>query len=219
MNPAPQASRADLYRLLAMIFDFPSPELHEALSSGELQYALSEIQDLLETEGGDVPRISGGYQDLESSYIATFDLGSDEKPAISLRESAYVDAEEIQTLVPADEGTPAGLMQDLLRFYHHFGLHITAEPGKRLLPDHLCCQMEMLAFLCARESEPGADAEAGESCRRAQRDFLQRHVQRWLPRFTHALQQKAPATEAEAFYRAAAGVALSSVSAHARALS
>ena len=67
------------------------------------------------------------------------------------------------------------LFEDLVRWHAHFGLRRT---DTALLPDHVSAELEFMHFLCFQEEENTANTEAAETLRRAQRDFLQRHLLR-----------------------------------------
>jgi len=65
-------------------------------------------------------------------------------------------------------------------------------PGHRNLPDHVFVEMEFMARMTAREAEAveAGDAAAAVQSRRIQREFLETHLGRWLPRFCgHAAEQ------------------------------
>jgi len=67
----------------------------------------------------------------------------------------------------------ADLFEELVRWYDHFGLKRveTAE-----LPDHLSVELEFMQFLCFLEHGHGADDAARHSVRKAQREFIERHL-------------------------------------------
>jgi len=59
---------------------------------------------------------------------------------------------------------------------------IRADGG--LLPDHIVCELEFMAWLAHREAE--------EATRGTQRRFLTEHLSRWTPHFTAALREARP---------------------------
>lgn len=214
-------ARAAVYRLLAIAFDFPTPELHESLANGTFAGVLRAFEERLGTGSAPLSRFRGSHQDLESGYISIFEIGGAEAGPVSLRESTHPGTGRIAGEPRASGDPRRSVMEDLLRFYHHFGLRLTPDATHRSLPDHLCCELEMLAFLCAREAELvtlGAGSEEAASCRRAQRDLLHRHLERWLGRLGVALDGRSEADGASAFYAAAARAMRAAVAAHARAL-
>jgi DMSO reductase family type II enzyme chaperone len=75
------------------------------------------------------------------------------------------------------------LMEDLVRFYEHFGLQTVAGDH----PDHLCAELEFVHYLAFKEAAAYThEGEPGDP-RRGQRDFLDRHLCQWLPRVSTRL--------------------------------
>ncbi len=58
-------------------------------------------------------------------------------------------------------------------------------PRHRNLPDHIFVELEFMARLTLREAEAveAGDAAAAGRNRRIQREFLETHLDRWMPRF------------------------------------
>jgi DMSO reductase family type II enzyme chaperone len=71
-------------------------------------------------------------------------------------------------------------MEEVTRFYHHFGLSLGGE--SRELPDHITTELEFMHFLTFREVAALENGQDRGPYVRAERDFLQRHLKRWLPR-------------------------------------
>jgi DMSO reductase family type II enzyme chaperone len=80
------------------------------------------------------------------------------------------------------------VMEDLLRFYEHFGLALSLE--RRELPDHLTVELEFLHYLTFKEVAALTRGLDPSPYRRAQRDFLERHPTRWLPRLRAKISQE-----------------------------
>lgn len=213
-NISPEAARASLYRLFALAFAYPSPQLHKALCDGDFQDAVRRLQDVLAVARTEFPAVRCDHVQMESAYIQLFEIGRHGEPACALRESAYVECNTQARDAPGSEDRTV-LLEDLLRFYHHFGLRMTDVAANRELPDHLSCELEMLSFLCLRESlaEPGH--ESARWYHSAQRDFLRRHMSSWVPRFAEALRQRQQGDEAALFYKTLANAAAVSIAAHA----
>lgn len=209
----PEAARASLYRLLALAFAYPGQQMHRALCAGEFQNAVWTLQDALSVVRTEFPAVSCDCVQMESAYIQMFEMGFDGEPPCALRESAYVASGAQASEQQAGAGS-AMLLEDLLRFYHHFGLRMTDVAADRDLPDHLSCQLEMLSFLCFRESLAAPDDDRAQWYRSAQRDFLGRHLCSWVPRFAAALRDRRQADEAALFYKALAGTVTVSIAAH-----
>lgn len=81
-------------------------------------------------------------------------------------------------------------MEEAVRFYNHFGLTLAETP--RELPDHLTTELEFLHFLAFREAEAREGGDDPGAFLRAQRDFLERHPGRWLPRLRERLEGLEP---------------------------
>lgn len=165
------ANRSRLYAVLADTFRFPTPEFHDLVRG-------SAYRDWLRTLAASLPyplaiaddalAAPSGYVDLQAEYIRLFDVGPKGRPPCTLYEGEYRGGARMQ------------VMEELVRFYDHFGLTLSAE--QRELPDHLTVELEFLHYLTFKETaalERGLDPDA---YRRAEIDFLARHPSRWLPR-------------------------------------
>jgi len=214
-NPYHQASaaRASQYRLLASAFSYPCAELHRALSTGEFNEAMWAAQDALSVPRAPLPRVCCDHAKWEAAYIGMFEIGRDGRPPCVLRESAHVDGVADDLATRPAVGTVA-LLEDLLRFYHHFGLRMTDVASVRELPDHLSCQLEMLSFLCFRESLCDAGHESARWYRSAQQDFLHRHLCRWVPRLAQSLQRRAQDEPPGGFYSVLVEATTAGMTAH-----
>jgi DMSO reductase family type II enzyme chaperone len=105
---------------------------------------------------------------VRSSGGAGADFLSAFEPAVSreagsLHEAAYA-SEDRSTL-----------FEELVRFYGHFGL---AREQRSELPDHLTVELEFMHFLCWLEHGASARGDDVAGLRRAERDFLARHLRR-----------------------------------------
>jgi DMSO reductase family type II enzyme chaperone len=173
------AARSSLYRRLGEAFAFPADAFVEAVASGRfVQDLLSEVAALpfeLPIEG----ELCGGSE-LEQEYIRLFEVGPGRPPC------------------PLYEGSHRGgrmkIMEELVRFYEHFGL----QPGPGDQPDHLCAELEFMHYLTFKEAAALSRRGPAEAFVLAQRDFLGRHLCRWLPR----LRQRLETLEPPPFYAA-----------------
>lgn len=68
---------------------------------------------------------------------------------------------------------PTSLNEELLRFYHFFGV---TRSGEAVMPDHISIELEFLQFLNDLEAGALARGEDVTPLKKAQRDFLHRHV-------------------------------------------
>jgi len=171
------AGRSAIYRFLAEAFAFPTPELGDAVASGrfrdELLAAAAELPFAISADHMAAhPAMT--FEQMEGEYIRLFDVGPG-RPPCPLYEGSH------------RRGRPK-IMEELVRYYEHFGLR--HEKGD--LPDHLCAELEFMHYLSFKEA---AALRAGTDCapyRLAQRDFLSRRLNRWLPKLRLRLEQLDP---------------------------
>jgi len=182
------AARSALYRRLAEAFGFPAEATLEAIASGQFRSELlaeaAALPFKLPVEGEARAALAGG-DELEQEYIRLFEVGPGRPPC------------------PLYEGSHRGgrmkIMEELVRFYEHFGLQ--PDPGDQ--PDHLCAELEFMHYLAFKEAAALSRRGPAGAFRLAQRDFLERHLCRWLPRLRLRLETLEPPP----FYKALAGVA------------
>lgn len=203
------AVRSRLYGFLAGAVDYPYEPLLQRMQQGQVR---AELWDLLESapelalaprvdwEGlGDVP---GDADTLPVEYTRLFDVGGGGGPPCPLYGGTY-------------GGDRMKVMEEAVRFYNFFDLHLAEK--QRELPDHLTIQLEFLHFLAYREAQALQAGEDPTPFRRAQRDFLERHPGKWIPKLRRRLEKH----EAVRCYRAlfdAVGEILEADAAHLRGL-
>jgi DMSO reductase family type II enzyme chaperone len=169
------AARSRMYRLLAGAFAFPDEAFHRAVWEGGfleevlaiaagLPYALPLAKG--EPLRADLADAVAEYVDFQSEYVRLFDVGVP-RPPCALYGGLYL-------------GSRRAVMEEVTRFYHHFGLSLGGE--SREMPDHLTTELEFMHFLAFREVAALEKGQDRGPYVRAQRDFLQRHLTRWLPR-------------------------------------
>lgn len=115
-----------------------------------------------------------------ANYNAAFDQAVNPK-ACSLREASYTQADH------------SALFEELGRFYDYFGLGRSPQAE---LPDHLSVELEFMHFLTHLEAEQAQDAQERDSLRRAQGDFLGRHLARLMDGVRDGLRSTDPACQA-----------------------
>ncbi len=183
LQPYP-ASRSALYKLLSLGFRYPAPELFKTFQNGsfldELRGNISSLPHLnaLITE---LSLFSPGkitFADFEIKFARTFDTGTPLPPCPPY-EGMYL------------ESPRTAIMLEVSEFYRHFGLTMDQEKGKREMPDHICAELEFLHFLTFMEAQAGDDTELLKGYVLAQKDFLERHLTRWVPKFCERLQSSA----------------------------
>lgn len=165
------ASRSRVYQLLSIAFGFPDDETYAAITDGtlaaavadaclRLPYDISGAATLALSDGG------GSPVDFEAEYIRLFDVGA-AGPPCPLYGGAY-------------GGDRMKVMEDATRFYHFFDLRLAGQ--RRELPDHITTEVEFMHYLTFREAEVRGHGIDPAPLLRAQRDFLARHLCRWVPR-------------------------------------
>lgn len=99
-----------------------------------------------------------------TEYIEAFDQGAS-STAASIHEATFVDLDS------------SGLFEELVRFYEHFGLRRKEDAE---LPDHVSVELEFMHFLCELEHHAVQSGQDATSVRKAQCDFIDRHLTRLL---------------------------------------
>ncbi|SMB23155.1 putative ethylbenzene dehydrogenase-like delta-subunit [Sterolibacterium denitrificans] len=162
-------TRSALYTLFAFLFAYPDQDLVAAIRGGEVARCMTALCSALDSEPPLQPEpdtaalsdAGGSDEDLAVEYTRLFDTGP------------------IPLYGGLNHGTRMQVMEEVLRFFEHFGLAPNTQLNE--LPDHLVSELEFMHFLCHREAdalETGGDADP---YRRAQRDFLARQLGRWAP--------------------------------------
>ena len=195
MTQADPATRSAVYKLLSLAFKYPFPELFEAYQTGDFlselldtMSMLPHLKSLAQVQAGladTVRRELTGitFQDFKSQYTKTFDVG-DPQPPCPPYEGVYRAGIE-----------RTGILIEVSGFYKHFGLKMNPEEGKRDLPDNISAELEFLHFLTFKENQ--ASEEGNQDLLKgyvlAQKDFLERHMVNWIPKFSDAMQRAANA--------------------------
>ncbi|MBI4529356.1 MAG: molecular chaperone TorD family protein [Deltaproteobacteria bacterium] len=158
-------SRSLLYSLFSRSFRFPQPELYESVKAGQFSEQIQASIANLPHNGlkaGELGRGMGvDYDKFQSNYIGLFEVGGESGPPAPLYEGEY-------------GGGRLKVMEEVLRFYHHFGLRLSTE--KRDRPDHLATEMEFMHLLTFKEAEALLQGKTKAAYVNAQRDFLRYHV-------------------------------------------
>ncbi len=94
-----------------------------------------------------------------------------------------------KTAIPRSQGyefllQPAGLREDLIRFYDYFGYTLGEKYQWQM--DHLSIELEFMYFLCFQEHNLSEDRL---SYQLAQLDFSTRHLSNWIPNFQSTLKR------------------------------
>jgi len=165
-------NRSRLYGLLALGFGFPGKKLNS--SQAELRDVAATLYPDLEPGEENVNLLAGR---IESLYINVID-GHDQKRACRPYETAW------------RSGDRSMQQWEVKQFYTLFGL----EKANNELPDHIVSELEFMHFLSHQAVEASRGLlGGGDSMRRfvhAQKDFLERHLLQWVPKYCAALQEK-----------------------------
>lgn len=158
-----------IYRLAAVAFGHPLPELQQAFADGSFHTAFNNFW--YQITGRQWPRcaVSVDFAALEAGYIDAFVHGQHGKPRIALLAGEY------ETLLGGQ--TRPVFMLNIQAFYRHFGLRAaTQDEGRVEEPDHLVDMLEFMVVLCHLEARALERAADPSPYRRAQRDFLRRYL-------------------------------------------
>ena len=174
-------ARSKLYALLAHGFRYPTASLFEAVRGGqflsEVKAAASQLPYPFTVDETLGSRLSWDRQQFENQYIWLFDVGGPNPNTGEWEVPCFLCEGEYG-------GGRLKVMQDALRFYHHFGLSLSQVKGERDRPDHLSAELEFLHALTFKEAElwqQGKGEEAVRPYRDAERDFLLFHLADFLP--------------------------------------
>ena len=165
-------ARSRMYALLGLGFSYPGEGLEE--SQNELWGLTRALYpELLKT---DEPA-SVTAKALEPEYIVMFD-GVDRRRHVKPYEALWY------------EGDRGKRQWEVKQFYRFFGLSL--ESGKNEMPDKVAAELEFMHVLAYRSVLAKNAAQGGgmtqdpneyQHYRAAQRDFLGRHLAKWLPQF------------------------------------
>jgi DMSO reductase family type II enzyme chaperone len=158
-------TRSQIYALLARAFRFPSAEDFDDIQAGQFAGTAQASVANLPYNGlklGELGRgIAGTYEEFQSAYIGLFEVGGELGAPTPLYEGEY-------------GGGRMKAMEEVLRFYHYFGLRLSED--KRDRPDHLVSEFEFMHLLTFKETEGLLRGTDTSAYRHAQRDFLRFHL-------------------------------------------
>lgn len=182
-------SVSQVYLFLGKCFSYPKEELYtlvqEERTGEELRVLVKGLPFDVDFQG--IPPPGLPQEELESQYINSFDLGFGPALPCPLYESAYGE----------EDTSSRDITEDLLRFYDHF--HVKLSDKEKDYPDHLAVELEFMAFLAKKEADAIGQGKDPAPYLRAQLDFLQRHLAKWVHRLHQRIQKKVR----EPFYRGA----------------
>lgn len=172
-------ARSRLYSLVGRAFAPPNDTLYEELTGGAWERQVAEVLAALpfSLSLADLSlrpeKLSS--KDLQAEYVRLFEVGLMGGPPCSLFAGHH-------------ESDRLRVMEELIRFYSFFDLRLA--PGR--MPDHITVELEFMQFLTFREAEAIEQGNDRESCLRAQRDFLERQLGRFLARLADKVRGQKP---------------------------
>src|SRR3972149_1026868 len=157
--------RSGFYSLFFKGFRFPTPERYESVKSGQFADEVQQALAQLPYNGLKADPLGRGtglsYEEFQSHYIELFDVGGAHGPPCFLYEAE-------------SGGGRMKVMEEILRFYHHFGLRLSTERRDR--PDHLASELEFMHLLTFKEAESLLQGKERGAYQKAERDFLRFHL-------------------------------------------
>lgn len=163
-------ARSAVYQALGRLVGAPDAELVEKAGDGRLAKELTEAAELLPFEIDlTVPAVEGASTaaEFEAEYGRVFGI----------------DGAQLCADANADGG-----LDEVGRFYEYFGLGV---PEDGLPADHLSTECDFLQFVTYKEAA-AQSPRLQASFRRAQLDFLERHLRVWLPTLAERAASSAP---------------------------
>ena len=176
---SPAVARSQVYQLLARSFAYPDQALWEDVTQGRWQEQVSQVLPQLPFEltvGGAAvafpfaPLRAGSFDEFQAEYNRLFEVGAMGGPPCPLFGGHH-------------ERHRLRVMEELIRFYNYFGLSMAA--GQ--LPDHITVELEFMHYLTFKEAAARRQDREQDSYQRAQKDFLDRHLGKWVPVLRHKL--------------------------------
>lgn len=167
--------RADVYRLLALGFEFPGSSLLETLHALveeliESSFGKPDLRELIDKLSQES---SGNQEAIENSYHHLFSTVVTCPPC----EGSYLKTER------------GAVIGDITSFYRAFELQTTVGEGP---PDAIKMELGFMSFACLKEAKARHEELSRElkTIQRAQALFLNDHLGRWIPSFTRQLKSQ-----------------------------
>jgi DMSO reductase family type II enzyme chaperone len=181
-------SVSQIYLFLGKCFSYPKEEFYtlveEERTGEELRVLVKGLPFDVNFRG--IPSPSLPQEEFESEYLSSFDLAlAGPSLPCPLYESAYRE----------EETSSRDITEELLRFYDHFNVKLSDK--EKDYPDHLAVELEFMGFLAKKEADAVEQGRDPAAYRRAQLDFLERHLDRWVHRLAERVQERVR----EPFYR------------------
>jgi DMSO reductase family type II enzyme chaperone len=199
------ALRSQLYQLLALGFVHPVEEFHQTLSNGSYSLAVTRAANdahAIDTVLGQ-PQMS--FADYEAEYIRIFQVGKRGQPLVHLNAGDYKEL--------IGSGSRPEFLLEYSGWYRLFGLKTNEEDSANELPDHIVCQLELMAWLAHLEHSTNDNPELQKGYQCAQRDFCERHLQEFLELLIIEYKRAEPKSPICSFFLNLATISLEAVTA------
>ena len=172
-------ARSSVYQVLGRLFSIPDDDAYDKARDGGWTKELEVASQLLpfnveigeETLPDDVSR-----EDFEAEFLRLFEVGGVGGPESPLYGGLY-----------APDRMAA--LEEVVRFYEYFGLK-TADDDRRPA-DHLATEADFMQYLTFKEAATQSE-RLRASYRRAQLDFLERQLSRWVPQLAEKVESQSP---------------------------
>ena len=155
------AARCGSYAIFSDLTASPH-DVESVLARGETSYATDGLPYSLDVRPLLDELRSMDMDQLKFEYSSIFEVGN-EGPPVPIREDLQL-------------GQPAGLREDIVRFYDFFGYGLDEKFA--WAPDHLSVELEFMHYLCYQEASGVGDRL---SFQLGQADFSERHLMNWVP--------------------------------------
>lgn len=184
------AATSLVFRNLAIGFRYPAEQVYDQLAGPLFWEQLRDAREFLGQDSAEHsftaitrPELPP-QRELESAYLGAFEDVGGNREFCPLYEGSYSVIERY-----------SDLLIELKTLYRHFGLAMSESTREQ--PDHVTAELEFMHFLLHKQAELLETGAIAEPYRRAQRDFLARHLQQWIP----AMARRADGFVGNPFYR------------------
>lgn len=173
------AESAAIWSFLHDLFRFPDEYQWQWLNEYRVKQAWAIIRQRVSAKTAKNIPLPESREIYELDYISAFEVGTPEPPC-PLIESHWNKSNPV----------PKILRENIL-FYRQFGLTLRSASDEAA--DGLRFQLEFIYYLCRMEMEAADSAKNGvvtSSIRQGRRDFLDRHLNSWVPRAAEKYNRK-----------------------------
>ena len=171
-------SVSQVYLFLGKCFSYPTQEFYQLTqdegTGAEVRVMVEALPFAVNFKGIPTPGLP--QEEFESEYIGTFGIAFGPSHPCPLHESDY-----------RDDVSSTEITEELLRFYEHFQVKLSDK--ERDYPDHLVVELEFVAYLAKKEADAGKRGNDPAPYCRAQVDFLERHLDKWVPKLDEKIQK------------------------------